>query len=146
VIITGDVEVNQALKLIQAQFSDWEKTSTAPEKTPQKVDFALKDYVDTINAYESSKLTLMSSLNPVKLESREQLIDSLFDELALGIIDQRLTSVFNDSAFSVQNLFAGQVPINENQVAVYTVSFTEKDRENVENLFLGTVSSLRDYG
>lgn len=146
VIITGDVEVNQALKLIQTQFSDWEKTSTAPEKTPQKVDFALKDYVDTINAYETPKLTLMSSLNPVKLESREQLIDSLFDELALGIIDQRLTSVFNDSVFSVQNLFAGQVPINENQVAVYTVSFTEKDRENVEALFLGTLSSLRDYG
>ncbi|UUM32872.1 M16 family metallopeptidase [Vibrio japonicus] len=146
VIITGDVDVEQAKKLVQTHFASWKKSDSGAVNKVDKIAFDLVDYVDTIGQYESPGISLMSVRNPVKHETREQIIDSWLDELALDIINHRLTSEFSDTSLPVEDLFAGRSSINEHRVAIYSVSFPPEHRDSAETLFLQTLASLRDHG
>lgn len=146
IIITGSVDAEQAKQLVETHFSSWKKSDSGAVERVDKIAFNLDDYVDTISQYESPGLTLMSVRNPVKEETREQIIDSWLDELALDIINHQLTSKFNDTSLPVEELFAGRTIINDNSVALYSVSFPPEHRDSAETLFLQALASLRDYG
>lgn len=146
IVITGDVEAEQALTLIKKHFVDWQPSNEADSNDIEKVTLTFADYVDTIGEFDAPSLSLFIHRAPSKIDQREQLLESWLDEIALQIIHQRLQAEYQSRALPLQDLSITPYYVNDQRNALLSLSFEKENRQRAQNIFVSTLASLRDFG
>ena len=146
VVITGDVSVEEAKQLVEKHFSSWSKTDDVKGDSTKRDTLVLSDYTDTIGEFDAPSLSLVMDRAPARVDTREQLLASWFDEIALQIIHQRVESVFQESAIPLQSLAITPYYMNYRRNALFSIAFSVDSRQAVQQEFIDTLASLRDFG
>ncbi|KGY10387.1 peptidase M16 [Vibrio sinaloensis] len=146
VAITGDVTVEQAKQLLDKHFSTWEKKASVSDNHIEVTTLAFTDYTDTVGEFEAPSLSLVMNRAPAKVETREALLASWLDEIALQIMQQRMTSVYQEAAIPLQSMAITPYYMNYQRNALFSVAFNMELRQQVQDKFVATLASLRDFG
>ncbi|MFB9217918.1 M16 family metallopeptidase [Vibrio sinaloensis] len=146
VVITGDIDSDEAVALINKHFADWKASPSAGNNSVEKVTFALADYVDTIGEFDAPSLSLLINRAPSKIEQRKQLLDSWLDEISLQIIRQRLEAEYQSKALPLQSLAITPYYMNYQRNALLSVAFEKENRQKAQTIFVDSLTSLRDFG
>ncbi len=145
-IITGNVEVESLSNLIHKTFSSWESRSDVALKKRRDIRVSTKNEILPSNSTESPSLHLVIERDSISRKTVEEQHLEWLDEVAGQLIQQRLIAVLNDAAVPFQYAYAQPYYSNYHRMISAGISFAPERREQMHQLFLQTLASLRDYG
>lgn len=146
IIVTGDIDLEQATALVKKYFSDWQQTPDAKQQVKQDVELSLRDFTAEVGEFDAPSMSLFFERGPANIHNRGQLHAQWIDEVVTQLIWNRLDAKFNEHATPLQQLYSSTYYLNEHRYALLSVSFSAQDREQAQRLFSQTLASLRDYG
>ncbi|NNN43917.1 insulinase family protein [Vibrio sp. 1-1(7)] len=146
VVITGNLTLAQGEEWIQRYFSSWQKGTTPRPEPVKKRQQNLQDYVAHVATGEHASFSLLIGRGRHSMTTHEQLLDHRLDNIAEQLIDQRLKTVFRDSAQLHSQLYAMNYPVLDQRYTLIGSTFPYQQRSLVQELILSTLSSLRDFG
>lgn len=145
-IITGNVDVESITKIIEKKFSNWETTSDIELENRSDIRVNNANRILPSSQMESPSLHLIIDRDSVTRQTVQQQHAAWQDELSAQLIQQRLLTVFNNAAESFQYVYAQPYSSNYHRMMSAGVSFAPERRDNIQQIFLNTLTSLRDYG
>ena len=146
VIVSGDIDINDVIPLIEKQFSDWERGQT-PKPEKQKITtFNEGDFIEYVSSSEPPSITLMMNRAPNVIENHAQQHQLWLDEISQQMIQQRLNKAFNDAALPTQWVISQNYLMEYQRYSLTSVAFPAGEREMTQQKLLSTLASLRDYG
>ncbi|MFM2593306.1 insulinase family protein [Vibrio harveyi] len=145
-IITGNVDVDSIAKIIEKKFSNWESTSDVVVEKRRDIRANNANRILPSSQMESPSLHLIIDRDSVMRQTLAQQHSAWQDEVSAQLIQQRLLAVLNDAAESFQYAYAQPYTSNYHSVMSAGVSFAPERRDNIQKIFLNTLTSLRDYG
>lgn len=145
-IVTGNVDVESISKIIENKFSNWESVSNAVVEKRRDIRVNNANRILPSSKMESPSLHLVIDRDSVTRQTMQQQHKAWQDELSAQLIQQRLLTVLNDAAESFQYAYAQPYSSNYHRMMSAGVSFAPERRDNIQQIFLNTLTSLRDYG
>lgn len=146
IILTGDIDPQQAKALLDKYFGSWQQTSSAKLQNKQHTEIVLRDFTAEVGEFDAPSMSLLVERGPASIRHRGQLHEQWLDEVALQLVWNRLDAKFTEQAAPLQSLYSSPYYLNERRYALLSVSFSAPDREQAQALFSQTIASLRDHG
>ncbi|MCA0936849.1 insulinase family protein [Vibrio alginolyticus] len=145
-IVTGNVDFDSLSNLINKTFASWESRSEVVLKKRRDIRVNTKNEILPSNSTESPSLHLVIERGAISRRTIEQQHQEWLDEVVGQLIQQRLIADLNDAAVPFQYAYAQSYYSNYHRVMAVGLSFSPERRENMHELFMRTLSSLRDNG
>ena len=145
-IVTGNVDAESLTKIIESKFSNWDSTSDAVVEKRRDIRAKNADRILPSSQMESPSLHLIIDRDSVSRQTMQDQHKAWQDEISAQLIQQRLLSVLNDAAESFQYAYAQPYSSNYHRMMSAGVSFAPERREKIQQIFMNTLTSLRDYG
>ena len=146
VIVSGDININDVVPLIEKQFSDWER-GQSPKPAKQKITtFNEGDFIEYVGSSEPPSISLMTKRAPSVIENHAQQHQLWLDEFSQQMIQQRPNKAFNDAALPTQWVISQNYLMEYQRYSLTSVAFPAGEREVTQQKLLSTLASLRDYG
>ncbi|HBB9998368.1 M16 family metallopeptidase [Vibrio parahaemolyticus] len=145
-IVTGNVDAKSLANIIKNKFSNWESTSDIAIEKRRDIRLNTQDEILPSNSMESPSLHLVIERGDLRRETVEQQHAEWRDEVAIQLIQQRLISLLNDAAEPYQYVYAQPYYSNYQRLMSAGISFSPDRREQMHQIFISALTSLRDYG
>ncbi|MDD9175062.1 insulinase family protein [Aliivibrio finisterrensis] len=145
IIISGDITLENAIKLITEHFESWKKgTSTVSLKPLEALN--QNNFIGKVASGEAPSIAIVIDRGDFRTNTREEQHQLWLDEIAHSIIQQRLGGVYLDAAMPVQWIYSTDYYASDQRYFISSVSFPANYRTQSQQLFLETLASLRDHG
>ncbi len=145
-IVTGNVDLESLSNLINKTFASWESHSDIVLEKRRDIRVNTKNEILPSNSTESPSLHLLIERGAISRQTTEQQHLEWLDEVAGQLIQQRLIADLNDAAVPFQYAYAQSYYSNYHRMMAVGLSFSPERREQMHELLMRTLSSLRDNG
>jgi zinc protease len=145
-IVAGNVDVDSLTNIINKTFSSWESTSDVVVKKRRDIRVNTKNEILPSNSIESPSLHLVIERGAIRRQTIEEQHSEWIDEVVGQLIQQRLIADLNDAAVPFQYAYAQPYYSNYHRMMSAGISFAPERREQMHQLFINALTSLRDYG
>jgi len=146
VIVSGDITLAEVIPLIEKSFSSWQRGTTPVPVKKLSTNYNTQDFVAYVAGSESPSIGIVIDRGERVTHSHEQQHQLWLDEIAQQLIQQRLNSDFVDAALPVQWVASIPYLLEYQRYSITTVGFPADSREQSQQQFISTLSSLRDHG
>lgn len=145
IVISGDITLEDATKLISEHFESWKKGSSTVILKPLEV-LNQSNFTGKVASGEPPSIAVVIDRGDFRINTREEQHQLWLDEIAHSIIQQRLGGVYLDAAMPIQWIYSTDYYVSDQRYFISSVSFPANYRTQSQQLFLETLASLRDHG